>query len=522
LTCITPDVSYCLRCNTDVTSLLSGTAIKAVVAYISDYVTKASLKIYHIFHTVRDVLEKNTVPIGSSAQGTENTRILVMKMVNSLSSKLQIGSPMACLYILNNPDRYTNKLFKVFGWKWYIAEVRRDWPSTKDNSPEDEQVLVMNKDSKLVGVSIVDDYKYRPTAFENTSLLEYTLMVTRVKRNPKQFAEFKESLKDRPANIEMPLADPLDNDNWLEDDLEEAAESESVGDRSDAVSIHPFLKGHELYETHYIRCDRRNLETTCPNFVGGALPRMDQGDREYYCCTMLTLFKPWRRGKDLKTEVDNWDEAFRDYKFSAKALMLMKNFNVRYECNDARDDFSAQERKRRRVLPMFSRWQDVVEEEETEDGYVGTYGEEAYDPPMSELTLGPKYISRRMEMEAAESFLHKSGWTQNSFENREICPRFVPEKRISGAQWKVKLNQAKETILNAKYRRAPTVLKRRELNKRVEPERGNHVTLLNSYYFTKYFIAKNKKAQKVVQTVSTEFNLNPEQKRAFQLVANHA
>ncbi|KAJ7450563.1 hypothetical protein FB451DRAFT_961293, partial [Mycena latifolia] len=58
INCITPDVSYCLRCNTDVTSLLSGTAIKAVVAYISDYVTKASLKIYHIFHTVRDVLEK--------------------------------------------------------------------------------------------------------------------------------------------------------------------------------------------------------------------------------------------------------------------------------------------------------------------------------------------------------------------------------------------------------------------------------------------------------------------------------
>ena len=36
---LTPIVTYLLRCNSDITSLLSGTAIKAIVAYISDYVT---------------------------------------------------------------------------------------------------------------------------------------------------------------------------------------------------------------------------------------------------------------------------------------------------------------------------------------------------------------------------------------------------------------------------------------------------------------------------------------------------
>jgi len=65
-----------LRCNTDVTSLLSGTSIKAVVAYISDYVTKASLKIYHIFSTVKDVLARNTVHIDGSKKTEGNTRIL--------------------------------------------------------------------------------------------------------------------------------------------------------------------------------------------------------------------------------------------------------------------------------------------------------------------------------------------------------------------------------------------------------------------------------------------------------------
>ncbi|KAJ7077029.1 hypothetical protein C8R44DRAFT_655281, partial [Mycena epipterygia] len=58
LNCVTPDVTYCMRCNTDVTSLLSGTSIKAVVAYISDYVTKVTLKLYHIFDTISAILDK--------------------------------------------------------------------------------------------------------------------------------------------------------------------------------------------------------------------------------------------------------------------------------------------------------------------------------------------------------------------------------------------------------------------------------------------------------------------------------
>ncbi|EMD30857.1 hypothetical protein CERSUDRAFT_35342, partial [Gelatoporia subvermispora B] len=46
-------LSYLLRCNTDVTSLLSGSAARAVIMYISDYVTKSSLKTYSIFESVR-------------------------------------------------------------------------------------------------------------------------------------------------------------------------------------------------------------------------------------------------------------------------------------------------------------------------------------------------------------------------------------------------------------------------------------------------------------------------------------
>ena len=58
LNTFTPLITYLLRCNTDTTSLLSGTAIKAIIVYVvSDYVTKPGLKTYSIFDTIRRVFD---------------------------------------------------------------------------------------------------------------------------------------------------------------------------------------------------------------------------------------------------------------------------------------------------------------------------------------------------------------------------------------------------------------------------------------------------------------------------------
>ncbi|KAF9031155.1 hypothetical protein BJ165DRAFT_1305908, partial [Panaeolus papilionaceus] len=53
-----PTITYLYRCNTDVTSLMSGTAIKAVVMYVTDYITKSSLKTHTIFETIRAQFSK--------------------------------------------------------------------------------------------------------------------------------------------------------------------------------------------------------------------------------------------------------------------------------------------------------------------------------------------------------------------------------------------------------------------------------------------------------------------------------
>ena len=71
-------------------------------------------------------------------------------------------------------------------------------------------------------------------------------------------------------------------------------------------------------------------EGLVPNFIGGSLPRKDSGSREHYCMTMLTLFKLWRTGKDLRSSLDVlWDEEFQNHSFSDRDERIMKNFHIR-------------------------------------------------------------------------------------------------------------------------------------------------------------------------------------------------
>ncbi|KAJ7784230.1 hypothetical protein B0H16DRAFT_1296471 [Mycena metata] len=65
-------LTYFLRSNTDVTSLLSGTAVKAVVSYVSDYISKLGLKTYQAFASVFDVFERNSETLATHWLGDSN------------------------------------------------------------------------------------------------------------------------------------------------------------------------------------------------------------------------------------------------------------------------------------------------------------------------------------------------------------------------------------------------------------------------------------------------------------------
>ncbi|KAI0757499.1 hypothetical protein C8Q80DRAFT_1078136, partial [Daedaleopsis nitida] len=55
LNTFTPAVTYMMCCNHNTTSLLSGTAIKSVIAYVADYITKTPLETHVMFQAMQRV-----------------------------------------------------------------------------------------------------------------------------------------------------------------------------------------------------------------------------------------------------------------------------------------------------------------------------------------------------------------------------------------------------------------------------------------------------------------------------------
>ncbi|PBK94416.1 hypothetical protein ARMGADRAFT_927711, partial [Armillaria gallica] len=52
-------------------------------------------------------------------------RKLIVKIVNVLGVKMEIGSPFICSYLLGMPDHYTNRKFAVCYWQSFVSHVRK-------------------------------------------------------------------------------------------------------------------------------------------------------------------------------------------------------------------------------------------------------------------------------------------------------------------------------------------------------------------------------------------------------------
>lgn len=141
LNCYTLILTYLFRCNTNVTSLLSGTAIKCVIAYITDYITKSPLKTHTMFDAVKTVFRRHSEILAENDTRQEKARKITVKIVNSLTAQSEIEGLMACMYLLKHSDHYTSHKFQCFYWRGYVNEVARTWNFGKDENRDAEDHL---------------------------------------------------------------------------------------------------------------------------------------------------------------------------------------------------------------------------------------------------------------------------------------------------------------------------------------------------------------------------------------------
>ncbi|KAF5330095.1 hypothetical protein D9758_018667 [Tetrapyrgos nigripes] len=495
-------MTYLLRCNSDVSSLLSGTAIKAVVLYVTEYITKWNLNTHVIFEVIRTILQRNAEMLTGSLPRHEKARKIITQVVNLLSVKMELGAPMIAMYLLDKPDHYTSHEFKSFYWKDFVNEARKFWREPEEVPPNNEEkVVVIRHKGKIVGFSSIFDYIYRPQALNEMTLYEWVCQCERVKL--------------KAGNKEIDCSDDERSENY---DCSSSSDEASDKDTLEVVrpstqnkarplqkhrlpkNGHPFMDDHPLASTHYL-C-MHNKKNIVPNFIGPSLPRKNKGDREFYCSVMLTLFKPWRTGEDLKIKDENWDSAFLNYQFSTHQKFLMDNFELRFECLDSRDDYHAQRKAQSLGIDPSSL------EPEFDDGV-------HFDPfKCSDDSISAREIRRQLDMQEMTDLLVNTGWSNAKCDLKNLIPASFDFPLGSSNVWRLEIAKMKGSVLTNRLKH------NKDRPNNFPNKYPNQVEILDQHIFEEKF--KSNHTKKLIDDLCIKFQLNQEQERAFRIIANHA
>ena len=65
---------------------------------------------------------------------------------------------MICMYLLGNPDHYTDHVFVPFYWQSFVLEARHIFDI--ENLEPLHKVALIHKKGKIIGISPVFDYIY--------------------------------------------------------------------------------------------------------------------------------------------------------------------------------------------------------------------------------------------------------------------------------------------------------------------------------------------------------------------------
>ncbi|KAF6745772.1 hypothetical protein DFP72DRAFT_780197, partial [Ephemerocybe angulata] len=443
-------------------------------------------------------------------------RQMIMKVVNSLSSKMEIGAPMAALYLLKNPDHYTSHQFVPFYWKNYVSYVQGQWKAMMDLAepaeddegmgPEDdaepgdeeqgvphddifppdhsgtqETVRISRSNGRYMAKSNTDDYRYRPAQMEHISLYEW---------------------------VQCSMKHPL---------------RASHNPRQDLRWVR-FLEDHPQFESQAVALDPDRRTRFVPHFIGPSLPRRDAGDKEEYCCAMLTLFKPWRTGIDLKSADFTWEETFNQFNFTARQKELMDNFNMRYECYDARDDFGTLIKAAGGAIGGGN---EGDEDEDDEEDVYADNGENDEDDDSAFIERGRQMENLQRGNIAMNAALNQAGWKNEGKPTGQplSLPCIAIDSALRAAAWN---NIIKVEKLRA-WRRKIGLMgsgKEDEVSDPATPFEGgkvkNDAYVVPGSYISKDFKPRQEKWSDVMTRVIKEFKLNEGQEKAFRIVANHS
>lgn len=372
-----------MRCNMDIKFIGSGPAAKAIIYYITNYITKSQLKTHIAYAALELAVKKLGEFNPEDDEFTIHAKKLLQKCAYTMISHQELSAQQVASYLMDYEDHFTSHQFRNLYWTSFETFINQQDPSPEcyynpnypaseldsenntedsmgigndsesddpeninltDNSHENESeeitVTVDATTNELAAkASQVADYQLQASQISNLSVWEFVTSVDKLR------IQKKKDQGDEDSQINV-----FENDDQ---DIEDEFTSEHVS----TTGTMRFQDGHYEKNTHQQKV-RSKLYVAVP--IGPALPRRDVDNiRAKYCHMMLILFKPWHNAGDLRNPGQSWEDAYHEFNMccSSRVKKLMTNMQLLHECREnGMDHFASRRNQRRHQIPLeFSR-----------------------------------------------------------------------------------------------------------------------------------------------------------------------
>lgn len=153
-----------VRCNMDIKFIGLGKSAKAIMYYITNYITKTQLKLHVSYSALKAAVEKTRLQAETYTSDlvTIQARKLLLRCSNSLLGCQELSGQQVASYLMGYPDKFTAHAFKNLYWTSFERYVDKIDPlvSTTQASESPDQA------------SNIDGIERRNN---NTSLIEASL-----------------------------------------------------------------------------------------------------------------------------------------------------------------------------------------------------------------------------------------------------------------------------------------------------------------------------------------------------------
>lgn len=349
-------VIFLVQANMDIKHIGSGEGAKALIYYITDYITKASIPAHLGLAALMYAINRTDVKYHGLQRWTprEKTGALTI-LVNSMISRIEISHAQVMSELIGGGNHYTGDRYRMLHFRTFEAMVVRYWEPPSTVAVE----LVPTNDLDAVrspspaasrgnedGIPQLPGLSPAPSVEADDDPDTVTLALS-----PGSISAINQQQDYLLRPSTEPFASmPLYQYTGMTEKITSIAEGRRLDKRSQPVNVNGprrgrpeqgrgrFQPSHPHHATHVVRS---RVTWVIPVILSKRLPRPDRTpeEKELWARAIVTLFVPWRTPADLRLSEETWTEAYQRFlpRIAPQHRTIIHNMSVLSECKDARD-----------------------------------------------------------------------------------------------------------------------------------------------------------------------------------------